>query len=124
MRFSVIAALALVHRESLAAIVLVGFRLTAGLSVLLVAAAAYLPGTDSDSEFATDGVDVETSVGSLTTRRSTLAIGQRCSSDSQYASACCGFNTAKCAGAVVAQLLDGGCGHGDAHPKHKLRNLD
>ena len=92
----------------------------------MAAAAAYLPRADADLEFVTRADDVETNAGSgsLVGRSGTLAIGQRCSSDAQCASACCGFKTAKCAGAVVAQLLDGGCGHGGAHPKHKLRNLD
>ncbi|KIV83545.1 hypothetical protein PV11_05564 [Exophiala sideris] len=39
-----------------------------------------------------------------------------CTSDSDCASGCCGFNTGKCAGAVVAQERDGGCGFGDATP--------
>ena len=39
-----------------------------------------------------------------------------CSSDSDCASSCCGFNSGKCAGPVIAQERDGGCGHGDAQP--------
>jgi len=39
-----------------------------------------------------------------------------CSSDADCANGCCGFNSGKCAGAVVAQERDGGCGHGDAQP--------
>lgn len=39
-----------------------------------------------------------------------------CTSDSDCASACCGFNSGKCAGPVVAQERDGGCGFGDAQP--------
>ncbi|KFZ17147.1 hypothetical protein V502_04727 [Pseudogymnoascus sp. VKM F-4520 (FW-2644)] len=39
-----------------------------------------------------------------------------CTSDADCASACCGFNSGKCAGAVVAQERDGGCGFGDAQP--------
>jgi hypothetical protein len=39
-----------------------------------------------------------------------------CASDADCASACCGFNSGKCAGAVVAQERDGGCGFGDAQP--------
>ncbi|KAM5541739.1 hypothetical protein V8D89_004468 [Ganoderma adspersum] len=102
MRFSVIVAIALVN----------------------FAAAAYVPRADSDADagFVTD-TDVETNAASLAARRGTVPIGQHCSSDSQCASACCGFKTAKCAGAIVAQLLDGGCGHGGATPKHKLRDL-
>ncbi|EEH43657.1 uncharacterized protein PADG_08477 [Paracoccidioides brasiliensis Pb18] len=39
-----------------------------------------------------------------------------CSSDADCASGCCGFNTGKCAGAIVAQERDGGCGFGDGQP--------
>lgn len=39
-----------------------------------------------------------------------------CDSDADCASGCCGFNTGKCAGAVIAQERDGGCGFGDGQP--------
>ena len=39
-----------------------------------------------------------------------------CTSDASCASACCGFNTGLCAGPVVAQERDGGCGFGNAQP--------
>ncbi|KAL8646643.1 MAG: hypothetical protein Q9226_006772 [Calogaya cf. arnoldii] len=39
-----------------------------------------------------------------------------CKSDSNCASGCCAFNTGKCAGPVIAQQRDGGCGFGDAAP--------
>ncbi|KAL8697903.1 MAG: hypothetical protein Q9224_002094 [Gallowayella concinna] len=39
-----------------------------------------------------------------------------CKSDSECASACCAFNTGKCAGPVIAQQRDGGCGFGNAAP--------
>ncbi|OBT49020.1 hypothetical protein VE00_00076 [Pseudogymnoascus sp. WSF 3629] len=39
-----------------------------------------------------------------------------CTSDANCASACCGFNSGKCAGPVIAQERDGGCGFGDAQP--------
>ncbi|KAL9000559.1 MAG: hypothetical protein Q9169_000852 [Polycauliona sp. 2 TL-2023] len=39
-----------------------------------------------------------------------------CKSDSECASACCAFNSGKCAGPVIAQQRDGGCGFGDASP--------
>ncbi|KAF2832015.1 hypothetical protein CC86DRAFT_462404 [Ophiobolus disseminans] len=39
-----------------------------------------------------------------------------CTSDADCAAGCCGFNTGKCAGPVVAQDRDGGCGFGDAQP--------
>src|SRR3954451_18704430 len=39
-----------------------------------------------------------------------------CTSDADCASGCCGFNSGKCAGPVIAQERDGGCGFGDAQP--------
>src|SRR2546430_1600786 len=39
-----------------------------------------------------------------------------CTSDTDCASGCCGFNSGKCAGPIVAQERDGGCGFGDAQP--------
>jgi len=39
-----------------------------------------------------------------------------CTSDADCASACCGFKSGTCAGPVVAQERDGGCGFGDAQP--------
>ncbi|KAH8731292.1 hypothetical protein GQ44DRAFT_604849 [Phaeosphaeriaceae sp. PMI808] len=39
-----------------------------------------------------------------------------CTSDADCAAGCCGFKSGKCAGAVVAQQRDGGCGFGDAQP--------
>jgi hypothetical protein len=41
-----------------------------------------------------------------------------CNSDADCASSCCGFNSGKCAGPVIAQTRDGGCGHGDAQPNN------
>ncbi|KAG7094481.1 hypothetical protein E1B28_008079 [Marasmius oreades] len=37
-----------------------------------------------------------------------------CTTDADCASGCCGVNSAKCAGAIIALTRDGGCGHGDA----------
>ncbi|KAF7508983.1 hypothetical protein GJ744_008539 [Endocarpon pusillum] len=42
-----------------------------------------------------------------------------CANDAECASGCCGFKTGKCAGAIVAQGRDGGCGFGDAQPNDK-----
>ncbi|KAL8674658.1 MAG: hypothetical protein Q9168_000966 [Polycauliona sp. 1 TL-2023] len=42
-----------------------------------------------------------------------------CTSDGDCASGCCGFKSGKCAGAVIAQERDGGCGFGDATPNDK-----
>eukprot|EP00753_Platysulcus_tardus_P021807 PLAT9133.1.p3 GENE.PLAT9133.1~~PLAT9133.1.p3 ORF type:complete len:202 (+),score=9.63 PLAT9133.1:124-729(+) len=41
-----------------------------------------------------------------------------CKSDADCASGCCGFNSGKCAGPVIAQERDGGCGFGDAQPNN------
>ncbi|KAI0702254.1 hypothetical protein BC835DRAFT_1411084 [Cytidiella melzeri] len=41
-----------------------------------------------------------------------------CHSDSDCASACCGFNTGLCAAPVVAQERDGGCGFGNPTPNN------
>lgn len=42
-----------------------------------------------------------------------------CSSDADCASDCCGFNSGKCAGPVIAQERDGGCGFGDGTPNDR-----
>ena len=42
-----------------------------------------------------------------------------CTSDADCASACCGFKSGKCAGPVIAQERDGGCGFGDAQPNDR-----
>jgi len=42
-----------------------------------------------------------------------------CTSDADCASGCCGFNSGKCAGPVVAQERDGGCGFGDPQPNDR-----
>ncbi|KAJ6475649.1 hypothetical protein DFH09DRAFT_1109163 [Mycena vulgaris] len=39
-----------------------------------------------------------------------------CGSDAECAQGCCGFNTGKCAGPVVALTRDGGCGFGSGKP--------
>ncbi|KAK1225129.1 hypothetical protein PQX77_011944 [Marasmius sp. AFHP31] len=39
-----------------------------------------------------------------------------CANDGECASGCCGFNTGKCAGAIIAQERDGGCGFGNGTP--------
>ncbi|KAI1785293.1 hypothetical protein LXA43DRAFT_900104 [Ganoderma leucocontextum] len=39
-----------------------------------------------------------------------------CAGDVGCASGCCGFKSGRCAGAVIAQERDGGCGFGDAQP--------
>lgn len=46
-----------------------------------------------------------------------------CTSDADCASGCCGFNSGKCAGAVIAQERDGGCGFGNATPNNNAAKL-
>ncbi|KAF2113114.1 hypothetical protein BDV96DRAFT_648724 [Lophiotrema nucula] len=62
-----------------------------------------------------------TSAAAATTGNTAAAPGTQfitgpCTSDADCAAGCCGFNTGKCAGPVVAQERDGGCGFGDAQP--------
>jgi hypothetical protein len=49
-----------------------------------------------------------------------------CTTDKDCAAGCCGFNSGKCAGPVIAQERDGGCGRGDPTPNdtaaQKLKN--
>jgi len=39
-----------------------------------------------------------------------------CNSDLECTAGCCAFNTGKCAGPVIAQTRDGGCGRGNTVP--------
>ncbi|KAG7091904.1 hypothetical protein E1B28_008301 [Marasmius oreades] len=39
-----------------------------------------------------------------------------CANDGECASGCCGFKSGKCAGAIIAQERDGGCGFGNSTP--------
>lgn len=52
----------------------------------------------------------------LSTAVGTQFITGNCTTDTDCADSCCGFNTGKCAGAIIAQQRDGGCGFGDAAP--------
>ncbi|EUC33195.1 hypothetical protein COCCADRAFT_5218 [Bipolaris zeicola 26-R-13] len=51
-----------------------------------------------------------------TQAKGTQFITGACTSDADCASSCCGFKSGKCAGPVVAQERDGGCGFGNAQP--------
>src|SRR5947207_2949312 len=46
-----------------------------------------------------------------------------CKTDADCASGCCGFNTGKCAGAIVALQRDGGCGFNEAPNDNAARKL-
>lgn len=66
-------------------------------TVALVATAAVMPRVPAGTQFITGA----------------------CSSDADCASGCCGFHSGKCAGAVIAQERDGGCGFGDPAPNNR-----
>jgi hypothetical protein len=55
----------------------------------------------------------------LVAGQGTQFITGACTSDADCASSCCGFNSGKCAGPVIAQERDGGCGFGDAQPNNQ-----
>ena len=55
-------------------------------------------------------------VGGAAKVAGTQFITGACKSDADCASSCCGFKSGKCAGAIIAQTRDGGCGFGDAQP--------
>jgi hypothetical protein len=57
-----------------------------------------------------------TGAAAPTSAAGTQFITGACTSDADCASACCGFKSGTCAGPVVAQERDGGCGFGDAQP--------
>ncbi|KAF9267530.1 hypothetical protein L218DRAFT_693774 [Marasmius fiardii PR-910] len=63
-------------------------------------------------------VSVQLASGAIVRRQGTgrQFITGPCKSDADCASGCCGFRTGKCAGAIVAQERDGGCGFGNATP--------
>ncbi|EON68131.1 hypothetical protein W97_07280 [Coniosporium apollinis CBS 100218] len=56
------------------------------------------------------------SLALLVVAQGTQFITGPCTSDANCASGCCGFNSGKCAGPIIAQERDGGCGFGDAQP--------
>ena len=65
----------------------------------------------------TDTADaVVSSPAASTVAKGTQFITGNCTSDADCADGCCGFNTGLCAGPIVAQERDGGCGFGDAQP--------
>ncbi|TFK96766.1 hypothetical protein BDV98DRAFT_575612 [Pterulicium gracile] len=56
---------------------------------------------------------VPTQASALKRRQGTQFITGPCATDSDCALGCCGFNSGKCAGAVIALTRDGGCGFGN-----------
>ncbi|KAF2262524.1 hypothetical protein CC78DRAFT_315598 [Lojkania enalia] len=72
-------------------------------------------------DFGNGATQTPAQTGNADTTDNTVAPGTQfitgpCSSDADCASGCCGFNSGKCAGAIVAQERDGGCGFGDDAP--------
>ncbi|KAI8820798.1 uncharacterized protein EV422DRAFT_620219 [Fimicolochytrium jonesii] len=61
--------------------------------------------------------------GGAVTKKGTQFITGKCASDSDCASQCCGFKSGKCAGPVIAQERDGGCGFGDAQPNDRAARI-
>ncbi|KAH9941088.1 uncharacterized protein BXZ73DRAFT_98297 [Epithele typhae] len=70
------------------------FSVIIALALVNIAAASFIPRVPAGTQFITGP----------------------CSSDADCASSCCGFKSGKCAGPVIAQERDGGCGFGDAQP--------
>ncbi|EHY60780.1 hypothetical protein HRR83_000547 [Exophiala dermatitidis] len=84
----------------------------AGQTAASTAAAAVQSGSSSSS-----GIDSNApGAANVGTSSGTQFITGQCLSDADCASGCCGFNSGKCAGAIIAQTRDGGCGFGDAQP--------
>ncbi|KAG7088548.1 hypothetical protein E1B28_012530 [Marasmius oreades] len=61
-------------------------------------------------------VSIQLVSGAVLRRQGTQFITGLCKSDADCASGCCGFKSGKCAGAIIAQERDGGCGFGNATP--------
>ncbi|KAI0695463.1 hypothetical protein BC835DRAFT_1406214 [Cytidiella melzeri] len=66
-----------------------------------------------------NAAQLTTRAPSTSITRGTQFITGQCTSDSDCASACCGFHSGKCAGPVIAQERDGGCGFGDPFPNNR-----
>lgn len=76
-------------------------------------------GTATSSDSTADNSSDDSSASSTSSAAAaagTQFITGACTSDADCASSCCGFKSGKCAGAIVAQERDGGCGFGDAQP--------
>ncbi|KIW94914.1 uncharacterized protein Z519_04893 [Cladophialophora bantiana CBS 173.52] len=85
------------------------------------AAGATSPATAAPAPAATTAAASGSNNGNVGT--GTQFITGPCTSDADCASGCCGFNTGKCAGAIVAQERDGGCGFGDAQPNDNAARI-
>lgn len=71
-------------------------------------------------------VDFVTSGGGSDKPAGTQFITGSCANDGECASGCCGFNFGKCAGPIIAQERDDGCGFSNSTPNddaaRKLRD--
>jgi hypothetical protein len=88
----------------------------AALSLLGSATTAAVAQTTSQSTITAAAVQASTATTSASKSAGTQFITGPCTSDADCADGCCGFNTGKCAGPVIAQEIDGGCGFGNAQP--------
>ena len=88
------------------------------------AAAAATPAPQSTANTGSTGSTASTgSSNNGNVGTGTQFITGPCKSDADCASGCCGFNTGKCAGAIVAQEVDGGCGFGNAQPNDNAARI-
>ncbi|RMD44812.1 hypothetical protein DV735_g267, partial [Chaetothyriales sp. CBS 134920] len=71
---------------------------------------------------AVGGASSSTATTSASPAQGTQFITGTCNADADCASGCCGFNSGKCAGPIIALTRDGGCGHGDAQPNANAAN--
>ena len=72
--------------------------------------------TESTTTTTAVAAQASTATSSASKATGTQFITGPCTSDADCADGCCGFNTGKCAGPIVAQEVDGGCGFGNAQP--------
>jgi hypothetical protein len=75
--------------------------------------------TNANTNTATNDATANSGATSSTTSNAAVGAGTQfitgaCQSDADCASGCCGFNSGKCAGAIIALERDGGCGRGNA----------
>ncbi|OAL32673.1 hypothetical protein AYO20_07831 [Fonsecaea nubica] len=87
------------------------------------AAGATSPATAAPAPAAATSSPPSSGSGNGNVGTGTQFITGACTSDADCASGCCGFNSGKCAGAIVAQERDGGCGFGDAQPNDNAAQL-
>lgn len=82
-------------------------------------AAPGVPKSGSSSSGSSAANNGSSGAAATTTAKGTQFITGACTSDADCASGCCGFHSGKCAGPVIAQERDGGCGFGDPFPNNR-----